>query len=166
MRIGSSCNLACCLLMPYAHLQRTLSYHSLLWEVRTAHPISAEGVFTKLRQRGRLEPRVSAQPQHMLGLRRHVSVSRESKRIKVHVPDSRNVDCCVCVSILCFDMVVLTQPCFSRFLCLPLVCSVSVAHSLSRGSRCSASGKTHIGCKVLSHYVYVWSLISQQPGKV
>ena len=51
--------------------------------------------------------------------------------------------------------------CFSRFLCLPLVCAVSVL-SVFGGSSCPVSGKAHIGYKVLSHHVSVWSLILQQ----
>ena len=60
--------------------------------------------------------------------------------------------------------------CFSRFLCLPLVCAVSVLHTLClcwlklssqwKKTHISQWKKTHIGYKVLSHHVSVWSLIS------
>ena len=52
--------------------------------------------------------------------------------------------------------------CFSRFLCLPLVCAVSVLHTLCLCwlKLSSQWKKTHIGYKVLSHHVSVWSLIS------
>ena len=57
--------------------------------------------------------------------------------------------------------------CFSRFLCLPLVCAVSVLHILCLvGSSCPVSGKAHIGYKVLSHHVSVWSLIPQHKGRI
>ena len=54
--------------------------------------------------------------------------------------------------------------CFSRFLCLPLVCAVSVLHILCLWwLKLSSQWKnTHTGYKVLSHHVSVWSLIPQQ----
>ena len=59
--------------------------------------------------------------------------------------------------------------CFSRFLCLPLVCAVSVLHILCLCWLKLSSQwtkKTHIGYKVLSHHVSVWSLISYKKRSV
>ena len=49
--------------------------------------------------------------------------------------------------------------CFSRFLCLPLVCAVSVLHILCL-CWLKLSSQWKKNTKVLSHHVSVWSLIS------
>ena len=42
-----------------------------------------------------------------------------------------------------------------------LRCVCVAQFSVFVGSRCPVSGKAHIGYKVMSHHVYVWSLIPQ-----